>query len=166
MKTRNNVRAIVYDENNGDYRFLLLRARKGFWESPGGGIEEGESDIEAAIRETREEAQGLGHLEIIEDTRHYIGFDTEKSGNPIHIDLVTYAVRAPVGSQVDIATAEGEHSDYQWVSYDEALSMLTGYVQQREVFIDVCKMIGIEPTEEQLRPPKHLGYMEQGHKSS
>jgi len=36
-------------------RILLVRSHNGFWSTPGGHLEHGESPVDAAIRETREE---------------------------------------------------------------------------------------------------------------
>ena len=52
---KGGVRVIVLDEEN---RMLLVRQRHGekdIWMVPGGGIEEGESAVEAAVREVKEE---------------------------------------------------------------------------------------------------------------
>ena len=53
---KGGVRVIVLDEEN---RMLLVRQRHGekdIWMVPGGGIEEGESAVEAAVREVKEAA--------------------------------------------------------------------------------------------------------------
>lgn len=44
----------VFDTGNG-FRFLLLRAYS-HWDFPKGAVEDGESELEAAVRETAEEA--------------------------------------------------------------------------------------------------------------
>lgn len=52
-----------------DGRMLLTRrgpfeSSPGYWDAPGGGVELGETHLEAAVREGREELGGLPRLEI------------------------------------------------------------------------------------------------------
>ena len=54
MEVKNSARTVVYDENN---LFALIDVRNGeYFKIPGGGIEEGETKIQAAIREAKEES--------------------------------------------------------------------------------------------------------------
>jgi 8-oxo-dGTP diphosphatase len=54
-------------------RVLLVRSRNGFWSTPGGNLEYGESPIDAAIRETREEAGIIVHdVELVAVTHDII----------------------------------------------------------------------------------------------
>lgn len=52
-----------------DGRMLLTRrgpfeSSPGYWDAPGGGVEQGETHLQAAIREGREELGGLPRLQI------------------------------------------------------------------------------------------------------
>jgi len=53
MNTKPSSRTVIYDK---DYLFALIDVRNGeYFKIPGGGIEEGETTIQAAIREAKEE---------------------------------------------------------------------------------------------------------------
>ncbi len=137
METRNLVRAVVYDGMDAGARYLLLHALKGYWQNPQGGIDPGESELEALVRETREET-GLEAMEVLAATRTAVEYETEKAGIPIHVLLAAYAVRVDSRQEV-ILSAEDGHTAYQWVSYDEVLRMLVTYPEQRHVFEEVVR---------------------------
>ena len=79
METRNIVRAIAYDVVDGDYVYLLLKAKKGYWQNPQGGIDEKESEIEALVREVREET-GISIDKITNRIRDFVEYETERKG--------------------------------------------------------------------------------------
>src|SRR3989344_8793748 len=92
METRNIVRAIVYDIVNKDYIYLLLMAKKGYWQNPQGGINEGESEIEALVREVREEI-GISINGVSNEIRDFVEYQTERKGVLINSNVASYAVR-------------------------------------------------------------------------
>lgn len=58
---RTAVRAIILKDN----KILMVRSNHGFFKLPGGGVEEGESQVEALLREVAEET-GFLNLKVIE----------------------------------------------------------------------------------------------------
>lgn len=142
MKTRNNIRAVVYTLRGGAASFLLLRARKGYWQSVNGGRDEGENEIAAVIREVREET-GLDALDVVGQTRTTCEYDAVRYGEPIHVLLAAYLVKVASDGEVVIGASEDAHTAYRWVSYDEALEMLDQYPEQRPIFKEVCRKGGI-----------------------
>ena len=101
-------------------RLLLLRAYRN-WDFPKGTIEPGESELDAAKRETLEET-GLADLEFPfgdehQDTLPYAGgkvaryflAETEKSD-----------IELPVSPEL----GHPEHHEWRWVSLDEAEELL------------------------------------------
>ncbi len=132
---RKLVRAIAYDLKEGEYIYLLLKAEKGYWQNPQGGIEPGESSIEAILRETKEET-GLKVIEVLPETRVCLEYDTERKGNPLHTQLAAYAARVDSSQEIVLSGKEG-HSESRWVSYAEALALLTRYPEQVKVFAEV-----------------------------
>jgi len=112
--------AVVFRRTDRGVRLLLLRAYKN-WDFPKGMIEPGESELDAAKRETLEEA-GLADLEFPfgdehQDTLPYAGgkvaryflAETEKSD-----------VELPVSPEL----GRPEHHEWRWVSFDEAEELL------------------------------------------
>ncbi|MDH4098969.1 MAG: NUDIX domain-containing protein [Nitrospirota bacterium] len=142
MRLRRNVRGIVSSTLSGEPRFLLLLARKGYWQCPNGGMDDGESEVQALIREIAEET-GLLRVKVLEETRTTREYDAERHGEPIHVMLAAYLVEADMAETVTIGNSEDRHLESRWVAYDEALTMLNRYPEQRPVFEEVCKKGGL-----------------------
>ena len=100
--------------------YLLLQYHKGYWDLPKGKLEQGETSLDAALREVKEET-GLT-VEPIE------GFVSELSylfTSPTG-ELIDKTVTFFVGyAQSDKVILSHEHQDYSWVPYKEALKKLT-----------------------------------------
>ncbi len=139
MKDRQNVRAILFDDSSGSLRFLLLFAQKGYWQFPQGGIESGESEVEAVQREILEET-GLRvwKRDVITKSRVEKFYFAERDKKPIKVNLSAYAVRVDSHKEVFIGRSGDAHQDFQWVSLPRAKKLLTKYPEQLEVFLKVC----------------------------
>ena len=100
---------------------VLLRApwKKGYWHLAGGGVEDGESDADAAARELLEET-GLD-APSLDDLGDDFGYD----GVRVH----AFATEAPAGWE---PTLNDEHDEHRWCSLDDALALLE-YEEPREV---------------------------------
>lgn len=102
------------------WRLLVLRAYKN-WDFPKGRIEEGEEPIDAAKRETEEEA-GLTDLEfpfgeIYRDTLPYAGGKIAR----YFLGATTVEnVKLPIAHEL----GRPEHHEWRWVSFDEAEDLL------------------------------------------
>jgi 8-oxo-dGTP pyrophosphatase MutT (NUDIX family) len=100
---------------------VLLRApwKKGYWHLAGGGVEDGESDADAAARELLEET-GL-EAASLDDVGDDLGYD----GVRVH----AFATEAPAGWE---PTLNDEHDEHRWCTLDDALALLE-YEEPREV---------------------------------
>jgi bis(5'-nucleosidyl)-tetraphosphatase len=129
MRSRSPKRAagvvVVRDTADGP-RFLLLRAYRN-WDLPKGRLEPGETPLEAAIREVREET-GLGDLdfrwgeESIE-TEPYAG------GKVVRF----YVARSPDGVvtlPVNPELGRAEHHEFRWVTLPTALNLTVPRLQR------------------------------------
>lgn len=107
---------IVVRRQADGWKYLFLRAFRN-WDFPKGEVEPGESPLEAAVRETREET-GVTKLdfswgEVFKETapynrgtkvgRYYLAQTSE--------DQVVFAINPQIGGP--------EHHEYRWLSYSE-----------------------------------------------
>jgi len=116
--------------------FLLLQrtaARGGFWQPITGGNHNGEALRETVTRELYEETQLQAPLRIIEDV-HTFSF-TAKNGTP----LTEYVFGAEVAADAEV-TLSDEHDELRWVTYDEALTLLT-YESNKEAMTKLLARI-------------------------
>jgi 8-oxo-dGTP pyrophosphatase MutT (NUDIX family) len=114
-------------------RFLMLRripARGGFWQPVGGAPLPGEADLEAAVRETREET-GFD----VAATVFALGVEYDYALRPEarerwdelygpgirSIHVVTFAAEVPA---LEPRLDPVEHDDFRWCSYEQADALL------------------------------------------
>ncbi|MDP1545963.1 MAG: NUDIX domain-containing protein [Anaerolineales bacterium] len=109
--------AVVHDGK------ILLTQREDFetWILPSGGVEEGESIAQAAIRETKEET-GLD----VELTRLVGVYSRLSNMSPVH--AVLFAAK-PIGGE--IKCQEGETIAVEWFAFDEIPSPLSAGHKRR-----------------------------------
>jgi dATP pyrophosphohydrolase len=81
-----------------------------YWHSIAGGVEEGETDAEAAVRELREETGLEASVESLHLPFEYDGMHVE-----------SFVVEAPPGWEPEL---DWEHDDYRWCTRDEAVALL------------------------------------------
>jgi len=106
------VMVIILDQNNN--LLLLQRKDNKKWEPVKGGIQKGESDREAAIREVKEETSLDINLKrkIAEQVDDEI---TKANGNKIKIKGTIWLGKVS-GRTPNIILDKKEHLNYQWVS--------------------------------------------------
>lgn len=90
-------------------------------------MEKGESEVDTALRETREET-GLMDVSIIDGFRERISYYYRRSGKTVFKEVVFYVLEAKSGD-VQIS---GEHVGYAWLDYAQAMRRLT-YKNARNV---------------------------------
>ena len=111
---------VVVRETADGARILLLRAYKN-WDFPKGQIEPGESELDAAKRETAEET-GLTDLDFpfgdaYKDTVPYAG---GKVARYFIAETGESEIKLPVSPEL----GRPEHHEWRWVSYYEAEELL------------------------------------------
>ena len=119
--TRLSAGVVVVRQAEEGWRFLLLRAFN-HWDFPKGMVEPGEQPIEAAVREVREES-------LIGDLDFAWGQASTRTGPYSHGKVACYfiavtrteAISLPVNPEL----GRPEHSEFRWVDYDEAMTLVT-----------------------------------------
>jgi 8-oxo-dGTP pyrophosphatase MutT (NUDIX family) len=107
---------VVARREDNRWRFLLLRAFRN-WDFPKGEVEPGESPLEAAVRETREET-GLVELDfkwgtVFQETAPY------NRGTKTARYYLAETRQAAVVFAVNPSLGGPEHHEYRWVDREE-----------------------------------------------
>lgn len=108
--------------NDAD-EILLLHSKKGYWELPGGRIDDDETIEQALIRELHEELINIVSIEIREIV-HAVRMPFDLKDN-LGLVLVFYKVVADFKGDVEVGD---EHDDYDWTSLAEATKTVDEYV--------------------------------------
>jgi bis(5'-nucleosidyl)-tetraphosphatase len=124
MKKELSAGVIVYYEDQINDRvvrlYLLLYYRHGYWDLPKGKLEEAETNLQAAVRELKEET-GL-EAELLPGFEQSLSYMfKDPTGELVH-KTVTYFVGKARTKEVALSF---EHISYKWLSVREALQELT-----------------------------------------
>jgi 8-oxo-dGTP pyrophosphatase MutT (NUDIX family) len=132
MLKEKSVGIILYriDKQEG-IQYLMLYLRGDYWNFPKGHLEEGESEVEGAVRELSEET-GIKDAKIIDGWRQQTQFlfkekHGTKAGEFIRKDLVLYLAELPIGQHVNLLVNEGEGekvNGYAWLPFKVASKYL------------------------------------------
>jgi 8-oxo-dGTP pyrophosphatase MutT (NUDIX family) len=127
---RQPVQVLIYPVKTvgSQWEVLLLRrtaSRGGFWQGVTGGVEDGETLVEAARRELYEET-GLVPLSL-EQIDYSYSFPVEEEWRDLYAagveEIVEYVFLAWVDGQQE-PTITWEHDQGQWCSFHQALGLL------------------------------------------
>jgi 8-oxo-dGTP pyrophosphatase MutT (NUDIX family) len=119
---------IPFREVDGIREYLLIFQKEGHWAFPKGHKENDETDIEAALRECREEV-GIDKVELIEADPIIDRYQFFFNGQTIHRKVSLYLGRV---LEDTVTIQKEEINDYAWLPYKEALDRLT-YSESKEV---------------------------------
>jgi 8-oxo-dGTP pyrophosphatase MutT (NUDIX family) len=121
MRVRLEVQGVIFDDAEGEKKVLLLKkmdfsAKSYRWRLLKGGVNSGETDVEALQREIFEES-GLKNIKVLEKIHGYwFVFKGVK-----HV-VSCYLVKA--NSKTPLKLQKSEVSDYLWTTKEQAISML------------------------------------------
>ena len=110
---------IVYKQVDGENYYLVIKSTNGDVGFPKGHVESGETELQTAIRELKEETNV--DVEIIEGFRKQIEYPLPK--RPDVIKQSVYFLGRAVTD--DVICQEGEVINAAFVSYDDAMRTLT-----------------------------------------
>lgn len=123
MKIKNAARTVIVDENN---LVALINVRDGeYFKIPGGGIEVGETEIDAAKREALEESgcdieilEKIGEQEFVDNNPEF--------GETLHHSVCFLAKK--IGNSTETHFDNWEKSNKMtliWVTFSEAISLFS-----------------------------------------
>ncbi len=109
-----------FSDDNKKFVYLLLHYASGHWDFPKGKLEPGETDLQAAIRELKEET-GL-EATVIEDFYQPINYMFKDKDGQLISKEVTFFIGIAKSDQVILSN---EHIGYEWLAYGQAIKRLT-----------------------------------------
>jgi dATP pyrophosphohydrolase len=123
MKLPLQVDVIIFYKFKDSYKYLMMQRnddRGGFWQPVTGGVEDGESILEAAKREVSEEA-GYKNSELKRVIDLDYSFQFKLKNKDFWITEYVFAAEA---SHPDFIRLEKEHQKVVWSTFDEAMKLL------------------------------------------
>ncbi|TSD04111.1 MAG: Bis(5'-nucleosyl)-tetraphosphatase [asymmetrical] (Diadenosine 5',5'''-P1,P4-tetraphosphate asymmetrical hydrolase) (Diadenosine tetraphosphatase) (Ap4A hydrolase) (Ap4Aase) (Nucleoside diphosphate-linked moiety X motif 2) (Nudix motif 2) [Parcubacteria group bacterium Greene0714_36] len=139
---------VIFRTTSRGKRYLVLRASRNksliakgkvvreFWDLPKGTLEKGETGMQAAMRETREEA-GIHTIRVIDGFKETARYFTWKDGKRT-LKFVAMFLAETTKEKV---TLSWEHDRYEWLPYNAAYERVT-LKPMKEVLRGAEKLLG------------------------
>jgi len=110
---------VIFRRTEDGPKYLFLYRRGQYWNFPKGHFELGETSLDTALRETKEET-GLGKedLRIIPGFRAYEKFYFDRGKERIHDTVILYLAET---RNANVSISPREHSGFAWFLYHDAL---------------------------------------------
>lgn len=131
----------MFTEGEAGREYLLLKRIEehgGFWQSITGSLEPGETHVDAAIREVREESgyqitmDDLIDLSLINTFEISPRWREKYEAGITHNEEVCFAARV---ERREITLDAAEHDAYQWLTYDAAVELLFWESNRRALLV-------------------------------
>ena len=120
MENKKSAGGIIFREEKGVLKYLLLHYTAGHWDFPKGNIERNESLKETTRREIGEET-GIFKINFIPGFKESIEYFYKLKDKKIFKTVTFFLVKTET-VKVKISW---EHQSYKWLSYQKALEQLT-----------------------------------------
>jgi 8-oxo-dGTP pyrophosphatase MutT (NUDIX family) len=116
---------IVFRRNKNKLEYLLIKHGKGHWSFPKGHIDEGETRIQAAVRELKEET-GITDIDLISKdilVEDYYAF--RENGRYVEKTVEYFIGEYTPERSGKIKTDGKEITDFKWCGLKDSLKLLT-----------------------------------------
>ncbi|MHB8372591.1 MAG: bis(5'-nucleosyl)-tetraphosphatase [Thermoplasmataceae archaeon] len=129
---------IIVFKRMKNLEFLFLKRMEGFLDLPKGHIEKGETEKEAALRETKEET-GLS-VEIIDGFKEIQEYTYRYAKERINKKVIFFLGEAILDSNVNISH---EHVGYVWLDEKQYLQRLS-FDSQKEIINKAIEFLSLK----------------------
>lgn len=111
---------VLFTQESGENRFLLLNYPGGHWDFVKGKIEINESPEQTVVRETKEET-GILDIEFINGFKEKIEYSFKFDGDIVQKEVVFFLAKTNT-KKIELSY---EHLDYVWLDFNNALNKVT-----------------------------------------
>lgn len=120
MKTEKSAGVILFRLEEGQPLVLVLHYAAGHWDFAKGKLEAGETELQAALREVKEET-GVTQVEIQPDWKQTIRYVYTRDGEQISKTVVFFLGQTSAKS----VQLSNEHQGFAWLKPEQAEQQLT-----------------------------------------
>jgi len=138
MKTRYTARAVIVDDKNN---VAILSVQSGrYYKIPGGEIEDGETAVQAIIRESREEAGCEIEIFDLIGESEFVGAYSEKE-EKFTDHSICYLAKSTGSKSVPRFTQIEQSRKFalRWTTFDDALGLFTNAKPSEDIEIQINK---------------------------
>jgi len=135
MGTEKSAGIVLFRNDLGKNKFLLLNYPQGHWDFVKGKVEQNETPHETALRETKEET-GIINIEFIDGFEESVEYDFRFKKEDIHKKVIFFLAKT---DEKNIKLSH-EHNDYLWLEYNDALKKTT-FENAKNVLIKANKFL-------------------------
>ncbi|HRY52273.1 MAG TPA: NUDIX domain-containing protein [Candidatus Portnoybacteria bacterium] len=141
---RKTAGAIIFHQRGKDIEYLILK-HKNYWNFPKGGVEKGETEIEAARREIQEETGlvNVGFIPGFKVARNLFYRTSRTSIKVEHRGRLVYrrSILFLAESKNKTVRISKEHFGYAWLGFEEAKKRLAILGDNHKVLIKADKFL-------------------------
>ena len=131
MKYEKSCGAVVFDGN----KILIIQQVKGHWGFPKGHVEDGETEIQTAVREIKEET----NLDVeIDESKRFVEHYSPEEG--LEKDVVFFVAKK-IGGEIKVQ--EEEVKDTKWLTPREAMDRLT-YESSKNILRNIIEILNVK----------------------
>lgn len=116
--------AVIFRRVGQKIRYLLLHYESGHWDFPRGHIERGETELNTALREIKEET-GIKKINFIPGFRLTHSWFYRKRFDKKTVLSRKTAILFLAETKTHQVKISPEHIGYKWLSFDKAIKQLT-----------------------------------------